>query len=179
MSLLKFIPALALAPLLSGCLIYSGGEGETKVTQLKDLGVAPAVDVKRTYAGSFPIAQSITVPPGYSTVYLSGMVPGPVAGTTDQFGNTEVQTESVLKRIDAALQAEGLGFGDIVNMKVYLVGDPAMGGKMDFGGMMKTYTKYFGTAQQPNKPTRTTVEVAGLANAAFLVEIEVTAVKAP
>ncbi|ESQ93559.1 hypothetical protein ABAC460_00385 [Asticcacaulis sp. AC460] len=175
--MLKYIPLLALAPILSGCLIYSDGEGEMKVTRLKDVEVAPAVDVKRTYAGAFPIAQSIVVPPGYSTVYLSGMVPGPVAGTTDQFGNTEVQTESVLKKIEAALQAEGLGFGDVVNMKVYLVGDPALGGKMDFGGMMKSYTRYFGTETQPNKPTRTTVQVAGLANAAFLVEIEVVAVK--
>lgn len=166
--------AAALSLPLSGCILYDGNGEDLKITHVH---TPDAAEIKRTYAGTFPIAQSITVPPGYSTIYLSGMVPSPVAGTTDQYGNTEVQTESVLKRIEEALKAEGLGFGDVVNMKVYLVGDPAQGGKMDFSGMMKTYTKYFGTAEQPNKPTRTTVQISGLANPAFLVEIEVVAVK--
>jgi enamine deaminase RidA (YjgF/YER057c/UK114 family) len=159
---------------LSACVLYDGpGDGDLHLT----VDGPPAGEVTRTYAGNFPIAQSVTVPPGYSTVYVSGMVPSPIEGTTDRYGNTEAQTESVLKKIDEALKAEGLGFGDVVNMKVYLAGDPAMGGKMDFAGMMKTYSKYFGTAGQPNKPTRATVQVQALVNPAYLVEIEVVAVK--
>ncbi|ESQ79783.1 RidA family protein [Asticcacaulis sp. YBE204] len=136
--------------------------------------------IKRTYTGSFPIAQSVTVPPGYKTIYVSGMVPAiinPDAPTEsfEAYGDTAAQTESVLKRIETALKAEGAGFGDVVNMKVYLVGDPKLGGKMDFAGMMKTYTKYFGTTEQPNKPSRVTAQVAALASPYFLVEIEVTA----
>jgi enamine deaminase RidA (YjgF/YER057c/UK114 family) len=59
-------------------------------------------------------------------------------------------------------------------MTVFLVGDPAMDGKMDFGGFMKAYTKYFGTEDQPNKPARSAFQIAGLAGGpGMLVEIEV------
>ena len=64
-------------------------------------------------------------------------------------------------------------------MHVYLVGDPAMGGKMDFGGMMAAYKRHFGTVDQPNRPVRATVQVAALVAPGFLVEIEVIAVKKP
>jgi enamine deaminase RidA (YjgF/YER057c/UK114 family) len=62
-------------------------------------------------------------------------------------------------------------------MQAFLVGDPAKGGEMDFAGFMKSYSKFFGTAEQPNLPVRSVVKVAGLASPAFLVEIEVTAVR--
>ena len=67
--------------------------------------------------------------------------------------------------------------GDVVKMQVFLVGDPAKGGKMDFAGFMEGYTEHFGTAEQPNLPSRSVMQVAGLANPGFLVEIEVTAVR--
>jgi len=67
--------------------------------------------------------------------------------------------------------------GDVVKMQVFLVGDPSKGGKMDFGGFMEGYTQFFGTEAQPNLPTRSVFQVAGLANPGFLVEIEVTAVR--
>ncbi|MNL83103.1 Endoribonuclease L-PSP [compost metagenome] len=66
---------------------------------------------------------------------------------------------------------------DVVKMQVYLVGDPAKQGHMDFAGFMKGYTRFFGTAQQPLLPTRSVFQVAGLANPGYLVEIEVTAVR--
>jgi enamine deaminase RidA (YjgF/YER057c/UK114 family) len=67
--------------------------------------------------------------------------------------------------------------GDIVMMHVYLVGDPAKDGKMDFAGMMDGYKQFFGTKEQPNKPSRTTVQVSALAGPGYLVEIEVIAAK--
>ena len=69
--------------------------------------------------------------------------------------------------------------GDVVMMRVYLAGDPAKGGKMDFAGMMEGYTQYFGTKDQPNKPARVTVQVASLVAPGMLAEIEVQAVKKP
>jgi enamine deaminase RidA (YjgF/YER057c/UK114 family) len=42
---------------------------------------------------------------------------------------------------------------------------------------MEGYTQFFGTEAQPNLPARSVVQVAGLANPGFLVEIEVTAVR--
>ena len=64
------------------------------------------------------------------------------------------------------------------SMQVFLVGDPAKEGKMDFGGFMEGYVKYFGKeAGQMNLPARSTMQVAALANPGWLVEIEVTAVR--
>jgi enamine deaminase RidA (YjgF/YER057c/UK114 family) len=39
--------------------------------------------------------------------------------------------------------------------------------------MMRAYTKYFGTDEQPNLPARSAFQVAGLASKGMLVEIEV------
>ena len=145
------------------------------------LAAAPA-PVVHTGAATSPIASSVTVPPGYTTLYVSGMVPAvahPDAekGSIASFGTTEEQTESVLGKIEAELKGQGMTFQDVVQMRVYLAGDPAMGGKMDFAGMMKAYSRHFGTAEQPNKPARATIQVAALAAPGFLVEIEVVAVK--
>ena len=58
-------------------------------------------------------------------------------------------------------------------MTVFLVGDPEMDGKMDFAGFMRAYTKFFGTEEQPNKPARSAVQIAGLAGGPYmLVEVE-------
>ena len=66
---------------------------------------------------------------------------------------------------------------DVVQMQVFLAGDPAKDGKMDFAGLNAAYGKFFGTADQPNKPARAAIQVASLANASALVEIQVVAVK--
>jgi enamine deaminase RidA (YjgF/YER057c/UK114 family) len=60
-------------------------------------------------------------------------------------------------------------------MRVFLVA-PA-GQRMDFAGMMRAYAEVFGTKTQPNKPARSTMQVAGLVDSGWLVEIEVTAAK--
>ena len=48
---------------------------------------------------------------------------------------------------------------------------------MDFGGLMKAYSRHFGTAGQGNLPARTTVQVAALPLPGALVEIEVVAAR--
>lgn len=50
---------------------------------------------------------------------------------------------------------------------------------MDFSGFMDGYTKFFGTKKQPILPVRSAFQVVALANPAFLVEIEITAVRKP
>ena len=82
-----------------------------------------------------------------------------------------------LTKIEATLKSEGLTMGDVVMMHVYMAGDPAKGGKLDFPGMMAAYSRFFGTKEQPNKPARSTVQVAALVAPWALVEIEVIAVK--
>ncbi len=130
----------------------------------------------------FPIAAAVTVPPGYDTIYLSGSLPdveNPDApkGTVEAYGNTETQTASVLKKLGATLTAMGLTFADVVAAHVFLVGDPAKNGEIDFAGMNAAFSKEFGTEAQPNKPARAALKVAGLVVPGTLVEIEMIAVR--
>src|SRR5215467_11232553 len=117
------------------------------------------------------------------TLYVSGQLPSPVTpadrekGTPAVYGDTKTQAASTLSKIEALLKEQGLGMGDVVMMHVYLVGDPANGGKLDFAGLNAAYGQFFGTKEQPNKPARSAVQVAALAIAGPLVEIEVIAVK--
>jgi enamine deaminase RidA (YjgF/YER057c/UK114 family) len=128
------------------------------------------------------IASAVFVPAGSDTLYVSGMTPpviDPAApkGTKASYGDTKTQTLGVLAKLSDALKAQGMTLGDAVMMRVYLVGDPDMGGKMDFAGMMAAYTTMFGTADQPNKPARVTMQVASLVGPGQLVEIELQAAK--
>jgi enamine deaminase RidA (YjgF/YER057c/UK114 family) len=130
----------------------------------------------------FPVALAIEIPANATLVNFSGAVPSVIHAEQDKtsvsaYGDTQAQTVNVLQGIEKSLQSIGLDMRDVVKMQVYLVGDPAKQGKMDFAGFMNGYTRFFGTAQQPLLPTRSVFQVAGLANPGFLVEIEVTAVR--
>jgi enamine deaminase RidA (YjgF/YER057c/UK114 family) len=134
--------------------------------------------VRHANNSNFPIARAVEVPAGKTIYFHSGMTPAPLdpkakPGTPEFWGDTKTQTLSVFARIKESLDKLGLGFGDVVAMTVYLVGDPAKGGKMDFEGMMAAYSQFFGTKEQPNVPGRSTVQVAGLVAEGMLVEIEV------
>lgn len=146
------------------------------VALLASASAAVAAPPVRVSAGSFPISSLVVVPAGSDIVLVSGTTaPSPPGGVTP--GDTTAQTVGALTKIDSLLKAQGLSLADIVMMRVYLVGPPETGGKMDFAGMMKGYTQFFGTAAQPNKPARTTVQVAGLAAPGALVEIDAEAVR--
>lgn len=143
-------------------------------------GSLQAAEIIRYGGGSFPIAAAVEVD---GIVYESGKVPQPKDPAAEKFskaywGDTEAQTISVMERIKESLEAKGMSIADIVKMTAFLVGDPELGGKMDFAGFMRGYTKYFGeAAKQPNLPARSTVQIAGLVQDGMLVEIEVIAVR--
>ena len=128
---------------------------------------------------TFPISRAVEVTAGTTLIFHSGTVPGPVnadaeRGSREYYGDTETQALNVFGRMEDSFKDLGVGFGDIIKMTVFLVGDPEMDGRMDFGGFMKAYTKYFGTEEQPNKPARAAVQIAGLAGGPnMLIEIEV------
>ena len=135
--------------------------------------------VIRTGAADAPISAVVSVPAGNTLVYVSGTVPDVVnptapAGSVERYGDTETQTRSVLSKIEAALRERGLTLGDVVMMRVFLAAPPGQP-RMDFAGMMRAYRERFGTPAQPNKPARSTMQVAGLVDPGWLVEIEVTA----
>ena len=46
-----------------------------------------------------------------------------------------------------------------------------------FPGLQASFTQFFGTKDQPNKPARSAFQVAGLVAPGYLLEIEVIAVK--
>jgi enamine deaminase RidA (YjgF/YER057c/UK114 family) len=147
-------------------------------------GSAGAADVIRHKIpnSDFPIAQAVEIPAGQTLVFVSGAGPDIADKNADKespaaYGDTKTQTLSTLKKIEATLKSMDLTMKDVVKMQVFLVGDPAQGGKLDFAGMMESYKQFFGTAEQPNLPARSAMKVAGLANPGWLVEIEVTAVR--
>ena len=149
--------------------VFAGPAGAQTVTRLASPNPAS------------PIVSAVTVPSGYTTYYISGTPAGPKnpnapEGSPDRWGDTAQQTADSLNKLEATLKQLGLTFGDVVKATVFLVADPGNGGKINFPAMNAEWSKRFGTAAQPNKPARSTVQV-GLATPGALVEIEMIAVK--
>jgi enamine deaminase RidA (YjgF/YER057c/UK114 family) len=142
---------------------------------------ALAQAIERTVANpTATISSSASLPPGSRIVFLSGSTASPLdPATPDAFGDTRQQTLSILTKMKAQLEAMGLGMGDVVKMTVFLVGVPENGGRMDSAAMNEVFRTFFGTAEQPNRPTRSTIQVAALGRPTTLVEIEAIAAKAP
>jgi enamine deaminase RidA (YjgF/YER057c/UK114 family) len=148
-------------------------------------GAANTQEIKRTPIpnSNFPISVAVTVPATASTVYFSGVLPDVAnaaapKGSFESFGDTQTQTLSVLRKLQAALATEGLGFADVVQLRVFLVGDPKLDGKLDFNGLNAAYGQFFGTQEQPAKPARTALQVVALPLPGALVEIDLVAAKA-
>jgi enamine deaminase RidA (YjgF/YER057c/UK114 family) len=150
------------------------------VLTLVSLTAAPAFAQVKHIQNSNPggIATGVWVG---DILHLSGQLPSPekaadrAAGTPAVWGNANQQADNTFMKIRDLLKEQGLGMGDIVMMRVYMVA--GKDGKLDFAGMNAAYNKYFGTADQPNKPARTTVQVAALVNPDALMEIEVQAAR--
>jgi 2-iminobutanoate/2-iminopropanoate deaminase len=96
-------------------------------------------------------------------VYLSGQV-GIDPATGNISGNAGDQTTRAMENLRAVLQESGLGFGDVVQTRIYLVN------MSDWTTVNTLYGSYF----TGNYPARSTVQVAGLPKGA-LVEIEMVA----
>ncbi len=142
---------------------------------------APALangQVTRVGAPSSPISSIVVAPATGRVAYVAGATAPPPAGGGPRTGDTQAQTVAALAHIKELLQAQGFGMGDIVMLRVYLVADPAKGGAPDREGMTAGYKMFFGTPDQPNKPSRTTIQVAGMGSGA-LVEIDAQAVHTP
>ncbi|MGH9239354.1 MAG: Rid family hydrolase [Vicinamibacterales bacterium] len=148
----------------AGCLTPSAAQAPVKHIQSEGSGIASAV-----WVGDM--------------LYVSGQLPTPLTpadrtkGIPAVYGNTQAQAESTFTKIQNLLKDQGLGMSNVVMMRVYMAADPAMENKLDFAGMNAAYGKFFGTADQPNKPARSTFQVAALVAAGALVEIEVQAAR--
>jgi enamine deaminase RidA (YjgF/YER057c/UK114 family) len=126
------------------------------------------------------IAGGVVIPAGRAYVWTSGTVP-PVfneraePGTRERFGDTKIQAEGVLRRIEEQLAELELSLRDVVYIRAYLVADPQVGG-IDTAGWNAAFAEFFGTAANPTRPGRSTVGVAALVNPDWLIEIEAFAV---
>ena len=138
-------------------------------------------EVKFSGAASSPIASTVAVPPGRAWFLTSGTVP-PVAdekapaGDPVRFGDTRTQGVGALHQIETRLKEAGLSLKDVVYLRVYIAADKTKEGKFDYPGWFEAYGQFFGTAENPVKPARSTVGVASLVNPDWLIEIEAVAV---
>src|SRR5260370_26451901 len=111
------------------------------------------------------------------TLYLSGQLADAVTpadaakGTPAVYGDARTQAFSALTKIQKLLKEQGLDMKDVVKMTVFLAGDATNGGKLDFAGLQASFTQFFGTKEQPNKPARSAVQVAAMVAPWALVEI--------
>nr|WP_036719930.1 RidA family protein [Paenibacillus harenae] len=131
-------------------------------------------------SASSSISSSVAVPAGTATFSTSGTVPPLLNkdGKTvyERYGNTEKQGEGILLNIEKQLTEQGLTMKDVVYLRVYVTPDASLEGKFDFQGWFSAYAKFFNTEENPVKPARSTVGVAALVHADWLIEIEAVAV---
>ncbi|MBP2232588.1 enamine deaminase RidA (YjgF/YER057c/UK114 family) [Azospirillum agricola] len=139
------------------------------------------LDASSPYRTQF--LESVRVPvDGTEFLMLSGLTPPVIDRSVPDdrvqaYGDTETQTRNILKSLKATLERRGYALNDVVRIQGFLVGDARMGGRADFQGFSRAYMEVFGTAETPNIPVRTRVQVAGLVEPGWLVEIEATAAK--
>ena len=144
----------------------------------------PPTEVAFTGTASAPISAAVAVPAGRALFYTSGTVP-PVLnekvppGSPERFGDTKAQGIGALRQIETRLKEAGLSLADVIYLRVYITADKTKEEKFDYQGWFDAYAQFFGTKENPVKPARSTVGVASLVNADWLIEIEAVAVYPP
>ena len=132
--------------------------------------------------GVLPFLLAAGVPAGQEIFFLSGHTPPVInpAVAPDSiaaFGDTFTQTMGAFRELGASLARLGIGFANLVQIRALLVGDPALGGRMDSAGFSRAYAAFFGTAENPHLVARTRLQVVGLVNPGWLVELEAVAAR--
>ena len=103
-------------------------------------------------------------------LFISGQIAlNPADGTIYQGGDIAVETEQVMRNLEAILTAAGLSFGHVVKTTIFLM---SMG---QFAAVNEVYGRYFDSA---TAPARETVQVSGLPKG-VQVEISMVAVTDP
>jgi len=132
-----------------------------------------AQEITRYNEGNY-FYTSITIPPGAETMYLSGSGARPLADGS--WGDMKQQTVNTFERFKQTLEEQGWSMSDIVQVRAFAV---AGEDGLDFSGFNEGYAQFFGTAENPNKPVRSFVEIADLVVEGWLVEIEIRAARMP
>ena len=139
---------------------------------------APAQVVKYPTTPPGRILSGAAVGAKSDMLFLSGQLASPIDAskpmtpatmasmTIADFGDTKTQTISTLTKIKGLLATHGYTMGDIVKMTVFVAGDPAKGGRMDFDGMNAGFAQFFNTPDNPTTVARSALQVAALAGPA-------------
>ncbi len=113
----------------------------------------------------YGFAQAVVVPAGRATVHVSGQVgwtpEGGAAGT-----DLAAQVPVAFDNLARVLRAAGGGLDDVVTLRIYVV-EAAGDDLAPVGDALRT--------RFARPPATTWIRVAGLADAAMLVEVEATA----
>ncbi|TGY88604.1 RidA family protein [Marinicauda algicola] len=132
----------------------------------EDAGYAAPPEVRRDGLGAFrPAARAgglvflsaVTAPPGED-----GTIPGDV----------ESQTGAALRVLEEVLIDEGLGYSDLVSVRVLVV---AGEDGLDTEGFTRAWQRTFGTRLQPHAPARSVAGISALPREGALVAIEAVA----
>jgi enamine deaminase RidA (YjgF/YER057c/UK114 family) len=110
------------------------------------------------------------VPEPQGGIYSNCLVVGEqifMAGMVASGEGMEAQARAVFGKIDKLLKAAGSSLADVVKMTVYVTD---MGKRLEFG---KVRNEFF----PGNKPCSTMIEVKGLAQPDWMVEVDVTAIR--
>ena len=100
------------------------------------------------------------------TVYISGQIAFDKDGTIVGAGDMKAQAEQVFKNLQAALDAAGAKFSDVVKMNTFITD------MSKAPAVREVRARYFGETT----PASTLVQVAALARPELMLEIEVIAV---
>lgn len=118
---------------------------------------------------------TLPTPPGYTqvvevsggrTIYLSGQVALDVAGNLVGAGDFRAQVEQVFANLQAALEAVGAAFAQVVKLNYYLLDATQL-------PLLREVRDRYINTQAP--PASTLLEVRRLAREEFLVEVEAIA----
>ena len=142
--------------LLAGCVLYGF---------LVPQSIHPVKVVVFTERAPNPIGPYSQAVHSGNFVFLSGQI-GIDPATGNLSATAEDQTTRAMENLHAVLQSSGLGFGDVVQTRIYLVN------MSDWNSVNGIYGSYF----KDGHPARSTVQVAGLPKGAK-VEIEMVAQK--
>lgn len=128
-----------------------------------------------------PISSGAVIPAGKKILWTSGVTAGVAdstakEGTLARFGDTKTQALDILNNFGKVLKSKGLSFKDVLMLRVYITPDHFKNGKPDYQGWFDAYAQYFGTKENPVKPTRSTMGIASLVHMDKFIEIELVAV---
>jgi enamine deaminase RidA (YjgF/YER057c/UK114 family) len=112
-------------------------------------------------------SQAILVPAGARLLVIGGQNAVDADGQIVGSGDLGLQTAKALDNLQRCLDAAGATLEQLVQVKIYIPGDIDL--RPGFAAWMGVW------GNRPNPPAVTGIRVHGLANPAFLVEIEALA----